>query len=109
MHTLPRITTEQLEELLGFLKYTDKLPHVDSRAFQQLKNILTNYLDDLLQFNRRQFLSILKRVNISDKEIQSIFHRNKAQHISYGQIAAVMILEKQNQSYQSSPSLKEMI
>lgn len=101
MQKLSKITTEQLEELLGFLKYTNKLPTVDSKAFQHLKTTLTNYLDHLISDNPMQFLSILKQINISEKEARTIFSGRKPHHLSYGQIAAKMILDKQNTLYQN--------
>lgn len=96
MNKLSRISTEQLEELLGFFKYSSILPDTDSPAFQQLRVLLTNYIDDLIQFDWKGFLSVLRLTDITEKEVCNRINRNKTKKLTYGQIIANMILEKQN-------------
>lgn len=106
MNSTQKITAEQREELLGFLKYTDKLPGINTSAYKHLKKTLTSYLDDLLHNNCQQFLLLLKQVNILEKELLSIVAKRKSQQLSYAQIAADLILEKQNERYNNWKTIK---
>ncbi len=86
--------SEDIEELLGFLRFESFLPKPGTDAFLQLRNLMVGYFNNLVCHNRTLLYSTLNRIGISQHEVRALLVLGK-ENINIGRIIADKILEKQ--------------
>ncbi|ERJ58961.1 hypothetical protein [Sphingobacterium paucimobilis] len=90
------VNAEEVELLLGFLRFERFLPARGTPSFLELKSLLATYLADLARHNRRTLFSLLKNMGIPSYEVRALLSR-RADDAYVGHIIADRILEKQQQ------------
>ncbi|MBS1933428.1 MAG: hypothetical protein JST96_05460 [Bacteroidetes bacterium] len=94
-----------MEELILVLRKDMQLELADNISLEEIKEQLAGYVNDLISNDFEKLVSLLYRVDVSEKKLKKMLNENK--NTDAGKIIAELIIERQAQKIKTRNEYKK--
>ncbi|MBS1916395.1 MAG: hypothetical protein JST87_08950 [Bacteroidetes bacterium] len=94
-----------MKELILVLRKDMQLELADNISLEEIKEQLAGYVNDLISNDFEKLVSLLYRVDVSEKKLKKMLNENK--NTDAGKIIAELIIERQAQKIKTRNEYKK--